>query len=141
MVKFTNSDMVAVIDDCDIERVNEHRWFLRKNGYAQMIGDISGDGLLHRFIMKAKKGTEIDHIDRDKLNCRRGNMRFVTRSENCTNREAWASSGEKYIYDRKYVRKYMVQIPVNGKRKHIGYFTELSDAISARDEAMQIAMV
>lgn len=42
---------------------------------------------LHRLLTNAPKGMEVDHIDRDKLNNKRENLRIVTSQENKWNRD------------------------------------------------------
>jgi hypothetical protein len=41
--------------------------------------------LMHRFILDAEKGTLIDHLNGDKLDNRKINLRYVTRSQNSQN--------------------------------------------------------
>jgi hypothetical protein len=49
--------------------------------------------LLSRFVMKAKEGQIIDHINRNPLDNRRQNLRFVTKRQNCLNRRCKNGSG------------------------------------------------
>ena len=66
----------AVIDECDAHFAT-HRWRLHSAGYAK--GRIDGqDALLHRAILGLARGDglEVDHIDGDKLNCRRSNLTY-----------------------------------------------------------------
>lgn len=74
----------------DIEtmpKVMSKKWYLDKNGYAVARGERRGTSIrMHRFLTDAKKGQEIDHINRDKLDNRLSNLRFVTHQENCLNR-------------------------------------------------------
>jgi hypothetical protein len=43
---------------------------------------------LHRFILDAPLGVEVDHRDGNGLDCRRSNLRIATRSQNAMNVEA-----------------------------------------------------
>ena len=44
-------------------------------------------GSIHRWIMDAPKGLQVDHINRNRLDNRRSNLRLVTHKENCKNRD------------------------------------------------------
>lgn len=69
----------------------EHR---QRNGVVPRIS-------LHRYIMDAPEGSIVDHIDRNPLNNKKSNLRFVTYAENSVNVETSSSTGEHYIYDNK----------------------------------------
>ena len=73
------------IDLDDYEKVKDIKWCLAADGYAFNYKV----GKLHRFIYPNKdeiKGKMVDHIDRDKLNNRKSNLRPATASENGLNR-------------------------------------------------------
>jgi hypothetical protein len=76
---------------------------------------------------------EIDHADRDKANNRIANLREATRSENQQNKPTYRNnrSGVKGVHWHKQHRKYLAAIQRNGKKTHLGLFTNLSDAAEA----------
>ena len=68
----------ALVDDEDYVRVTAQKWQYAK-GYA--IGYLRRDGKdtsikLHQFILNAKKGDIIDHVNGNPLDNRRCNIRF-----------------------------------------------------------------
>jgi hypothetical protein len=72
----------AIVDADDAAWVNQWRWSLSRKGYARRGARQGGRQRhypLHRELMGLTHGDrlEVDHIDRDKLNCRRSNMRIV----------------------------------------------------------------
>lgn len=77
--------MCALVDPIDFQRINKHKWYLR-NGYA--VSMINGHYVrLHRFVMMENDpNIMIDHIDRDRLNNKRENLRRMTAIENANNR-------------------------------------------------------
>ncbi len=81
---FLTQGKVAIIDNADAERVLGRRWRIDAYGYA-IAGCGKGTTTLHRFLMGAQPGDEVDHINRTKLDNRRSNLRFVTHAQNCIN--------------------------------------------------------
>lgn len=80
----------AIIDEVDAPRVLKLKWNVHKNKYqVSAVASINGHNIyLHRFILEAQPGQVIDHINRDKLDNRRSNLRFCTTSQNLANRRA-----------------------------------------------------
>ena len=71
----------ALVDDADYESLNQLRWHYSNRGYAQRNGT-----LMHRVIMATPIGLDTDHINGDKLDNRKSNLRICTRQENCLNK-------------------------------------------------------
>src|SRR5690349_9172361 len=65
--------------------------------------------MLHRFIMNAPEGMEVDHINGDGLDNRRVNLRLVTKTENLRSRKTFKSNKTGY--------KGVVYNPQNGRWK------------------------
>lgn len=80
---------------------------------------------------------EVDHINGNGLDCRRGNLRLCTKSENQRNRRPNqnGTSGYKGVGWYKKYNCWRVRIQVNGKKQHIGYFDNEIDAATAYDNA------
>jgi hypothetical protein len=108
--------------DCEI---GYKRFCLRdKNGKIKYM-------MLHRllaicFIPNPNNYTEIDHIDRNKLNNNLENLRWCSSSQNCRNRERYQinentpQSGFKYVTWNKNLNIWQGRITINGKRIYIG---------------------
>ena len=79
----------------------------------------------------------IDHINGDNCDNRIVNLRLVTQTENNRNRciPKDNTSGHLGVYWVNSKKKWLVQIGLNGKSIHIGYFKNKEDAIKARKEA------
>lgn len=86
---------------------------------------------VHKIIMPEG---ECDHIDRNPLNNRRSNLRYVTRSINCFNRGNWGEWPRGISYSSEY-RKFRARIQRDYKRVHLGWFNTLEDAIAAQQSA------
>lgn len=96
---------------------------------------------LHRAVMSAPRGLMVDHINGDKLDNRKSNLRLVTRSQNQTNSMKQRSCGSKYkgVYLDKRRALFASEITVEGKRKFLGYFVHEKRAAIAYDRAARVA--
>jgi len=137
---------VALIDDEDAERVLAFKWTLnagksRKGKEYASRQAKREDGkkrnvFLHRFILNAPKGIDVDHEDNNGLNCQRYNLRLATRSQNNQNRKpkCKSSTGFKGVY--RYsgrTKPFYAFINLNGKRTSLGYYRTAEEAARAYD--------
>lgn len=123
---------VAIIDDADADLVAGYKWYPMHT----RDGKVYGAGWkhmppgrffvhLHRLIANAQPGEIIDHIDRNPLNCRRGNLRRVTRQQSIWNQgpaHRRCTSKYKGVWLWRPNGRFVAKISYNGKRIHIGYF-------------------
>jgi hypothetical protein len=76
----------SLIDKEDREIVGRYKWCLSGAGYASRSkGNGENSTKLHRFLMRPPKGMVVDHINRDRLDNRKANLRIVTPQENAAN--------------------------------------------------------
>ena len=124
----------AIVDDEDFKYLNQFKWSLSNNRYA-----IRGGGvLMHRLILK-KMGYELgkgydlvsDHINRDKLDNRRKNLRTLTPRESNFNRGKFGNG----IYWHKNRKKWVAQITIKGNQIYLGSFINKENAKRIRIEA------
>lgn len=127
-VPLSNSKDYAIVDYKDFIRLPKRTWFMQF-GYARATINYKQISM-HRLIMGAKKGEEVDHINHNKLDNRRCNLRFVTRSENMYNQK----NPERGIIYYKKENRWRARIHVNGKQKWLGSFKRREDAIKAAQE-------
>jgi hypothetical protein len=92
----------AMVDDADYERVIAvGRWCLNNVGYAIHWYTDAETGkrrglLMHRFIMEAPSHLDVDHIDTNRINNVRANMRLATKSENQANKNVQRNNTSSY---------------------------------------------
>jgi len=99
------------------------RWYLDKNGYACSRGEKRGSTIrIHRYLLGAQKGQEVDHINRDKLDNRLSNLRTVTHQENCLNRQLG-----KPHYD-KFRNLWKARVKINQKEVFLGRYKTYEEA-------------
>jgi hypothetical protein len=93
---------------------------------------------LHRAI-GARMGIdgEVDHRDRNGLNCRRENLRAATSSQNKANRGLQSSNTSGFIGVswHKRASKWKAQIRIDGRVTYIGYYVDPVEAARAYDQA------
>lgn len=111
----------------------------RKDGYLVMRFENKLE-LCHRvafFIYHGYLPKEIDHIDGDRSNNSKLNLRAVTRSVNNTNQAMKSNntSGVCGVYWMKNISKWAAEINVNKKKIRLGYFSDINDAAKARNDA------
>lgn len=133
--------VVTLIDDEDFEKISKFHW----NFDGNYVVNIKRCGLrkenknkkiyLHRFVLDASVGTIVDHINRNKLDNRKFNLRFCTQTENMLNSKLAKNntSGYKGVYWFKPVKKWCAYITYKKKRFVIGYFLDKNKAVKARN--------
>ncbi len=131
----------ALVDDRDFEWLNQWKWCFNTSGYAVRVPRVNGEKrptiYMHAEILRAPKGMHVDHINRDKLDNRRSNLRIVTPSQNQFNRRIQSNNTSGYKGIEWFARtgKWKVCIGVMRKLIHLGYFSDINDAIEARAKA------
>ena len=111
------------------------------NTYGYVVYSSRKDGLcnksLHRVIMGEPDDMTIDHINHDKLNNCRSNLRIATRQQNNMNQSKRKDNKSDVIGVSwsKTSEKWRAQIKVNNKQFHLGYFDNFEDACKARKNA------
>jgi len=71
------------VDDCDFDLLSSMCW--QKTGAYARSSRRFGSVAMHRLLLGAKAGVEVDHINRDRLDNQRSNLRLCTRGENGRN--------------------------------------------------------
>lgn len=124
----------ALIDEADRALVEGHSWYLDKQGYAA--GRPIGRAVttLHLHLWRSSGGSrdvQVDHVNVDRLDCRRANLRAATPSQNLCNRKRGASntSGAKGV--SRHGARWRAAIGVAGKMLHIGVFPTVEQAAEA----------
>lgn len=135
-IHLSNTSEVVMVDDADYEWLSQYRWSCNGLGYAQAWVE-KRHWFMHRLIMGAKKGQEIDHRNRNKRDNRRDNLRFCTRSENCRNLEPSKrlNRGASQMPNGRWRAYYYVT--QGGKKRQIavGCFGTQQEALDARRAA------
>jgi hypothetical protein len=142
-----NKNLVCLVDDEDYESLSKYRWYLSRKGYAQRnrryVNKIP-DRLpvqMHTMIIGNKDGLVIDHVNNNKLDNRRSNLRHISNTENIRRRGVQKNSktGFKGVYFCKTKglksTRYLSYIRVDKKLLFVGYFANKEEAAKAYNEA------
>jgi hypothetical protein len=128
----------TVIDVEDINRVKDMKWHLCSH-YGYAIGpNIVGTKCqirLARLIINAERSEQVDHINGDKLDNRKSNLRIVNYLQNSHNVKMHKDNklGVKGVCESWYSKEvFRSEICVDGKKIHLGYFKSVSAAKRAR---------
>ena len=86
------------------------------------------------FMNKSFPVNQVDHEDGNGINNKWSNLHEATPKENSQNRRLSKNNKSGYhgIYFDECSNKYRSQIKIDGKTTHIGYFTDIFDAICSR---------
>lgn len=137
-------DAFAIIDGDDADLVLPFNWHLTDGGYAaRNIGARDGGGheYMHRRIAKTPVGAETDHINGNRTDNRKRNLRTATRSQNNVNRPVAKRnrSGYRGVSLGRARGVWVAHITVNGKSYRIGQFPSPESAARAYDVCARIA--
>ena len=127
----------SIIDTEDTKNISIYRWKKSHFGY---VVSITQNIKLHRIIMGLDNNDKrvVDHINGNKLDNRKCNLRICTRRENVWHKTKLSSNntsgyiGVSYSKER---RKWVAQIHLGNKGIYLGRYDNIEDAIAARKEA------
>ena len=141
----------CVIDDADLPAVASHSWF-EKNGYAVTkvyAGKRNGHSIqrqvsMHRMLLGLPSDDPrvSDHVNRDRMDNRRANLRIVSASENAQNKSAYVrerraaerSCAHRGVHWDKTAAKWKACARLHGKLHSLGYFTNAEDGAAAASD-------
>ena len=135
-----NTQKEFFIDEEDYNIVKHFTWSEKLDGGFIVSKGKNSGGYLHRLIMGCTSPTQmVDHINHNRADNRKSNLRIVTNSQNQMNRTHTSSrtSGVRGVYWHKTKNKWTASIQKDGKLHHLGLFDNKDDAIKARKEAQK----
>ena len=133
MPVFTIKGRDVLIDEIDVDLLNSHSWWWSQQGY--LCTSIKREGrpkrgtvAFHRLALGDPDCPAIDHINRNKSDNRRFNLRCCDDRQNSMNRGLLNKSGKGVTF-HKTKKKWQVVVRHNDKVKWLGYFKTQEEAL------------
>lgn len=126
----------AIVDDSSAAHITGKKWYKSKSGYVYR-NESKKTVYLHRLVLGAERGQEVDHINRNKLDNRKENLRLCSRGQNQRNLYRKNKTGLKGVRKCPNTKspRYSASIFVDGQRKYLGIFKNKEEAAQAYDRA------
>lgn len=161
LINITKGKQV-IVDDESFDYLNQFHWYFTKVGYASRrlktkFGDKQHKILMHREIMKEtiskfqNKKLTVDHINHNRLDNRKENLRLVTQSINCLNGSMRTTNKSGIIgvcqcHKKGRIKKdgsrtvwiaWQATVTINYKQIHLGFFKTKEEAGEKRKKYMR----
>lgn len=132
-IRFFLRNGTGKLDLRDLWALNQNNWLISSEGYIVAHGGVK----MHRLILPPKNSYITDHINGDRTDNRRVNLRYALPAENAANSTIGKNntSGFKGVHKRTDSGKYRAYININKKRINLGTYESAEDAAEAYNEA------
>lgn len=130
-----HSLLYARVDNADFDYLNQRKWYYHNLGYASN----QEVGYMHRLINQTPRELETHHINHDKLDNQRKNLRSVSKAVNQANKPMSRNNtsgipGVRWDKDREL---WKVSFRWNKQAYNVGNFRDKNRAIRRLEEAMR----
>ena len=133
-IGYTSKGEEFYFDLEDYDKIKDYCWNKHKEYIATR--NVSGYILFHRLVMDiSDENIAVDHINHNKSDNRKNNLRFVTDSQNSMNRGISSNNTSGVTGVNKHNGKWTARIGVNTKRIFLGDYDNFFEAVKARKEA------
>lgn len=105
---------------------------------VENVGKKQAHFYIHRYLMAARKGIQVDHINHNTLDNRKSNLRLVTAAQNAQNKNGArkdSTSGLRGVTWSERDKRWRAQITLNRKAIHLGSFKDKEEANRVVTEA------
>ncbi|MET3631601.1 HNH endonuclease [Burkholderia sp. 572] len=131
----TSRGKEIIVDASDFDWISSFRWHIDNKGYAitnvSLGGSDQAQVKIHRMVMGLSNGDPkiVDHINGNKLDNRRCNLRVCTKSQNVWNQGPQKTNTTGYKGVSKNTRgRFVAQIGCHGRKYHLGSFDTAQEA-------------
>jgi hypothetical protein len=134
VVGYDRNNNSFIMDVDDYYKFNDMCWHADNKGYIVNSIRNRANIKMHRLVMSCPTGMCVDHINGDKYDNRKKNLRICTNTENARNHVPQKNKTISGISKTKY-NKWMARIGFDGERIYLGTFDSEQKAIAARIKA------
>ena len=132
-IRLANSNDVALVDDEDYARLVIYNWQKSTNGYAiRSVG--TSKVYMHQDVCPTRNGLYADHVNGQRLDNRRSNLREVTHSQNGQRRKVQSNSRTGFRGVIHSPNGWRAHLYCNRKHISLGYYKDIEDAARAYDK-------
>ena len=126
-IGYTNKGEKFYFDLEDYDKIKDYCWHINDKGYIKGRDKNNKHISFHRLVMGFPNNMQIDHIDHNKSNNKKSNLRIVTPQQNCYNRTPKTNNTGVYKVKNRWKAKI--------KDIYLGSYNNIDDAIKARKDA------
>lgn len=116
----------AIVDDDMYAELNATSWTVLQDGYAVHIREY-----MHRRITNAPPGKTVDHINGNRLDNRRANLRICSSSQNSQNSKTFSTNTSGLRGVSAHGSGWVARIWSEGRYHYLGWFSDIGDAYGA----------
>ena len=129
-----NEQFLFDLEDYDL--ISDRCWYVNANGYLTAKRN-NVSILLHRIVTHCPNDMKVDHINHNKLDNRKVNLRVCTDMENSKNKGLRKDnkSGVTGVVWNNDKNKWTVNIRCNNKRMYLGAYDDFDTAVKVRKQA------
>lgn len=130
---FTKDGTPFLVDEDVAEAVQHWAWKIDRHGYVFRCTTINGlrgrSVFLHRVVANVSDSSVfVDHIDKDRLNCTRANLRLTDRIGNAKNRLKQGGTSSQFKGVTKFGNRWQAKIGADRRYFYLGIFDDEHEA-------------
>ena len=132
----TSQGVEFFYDKKDKVLINSHTWTFSRRGYV--VTSVNRKKVyLHRMLMPVDSGFDVDHVNGNKLDNRRCNLRVCTHQQNMFNQKCRCTNTSGYmgVSKHKAAGKYEAYVNMSGNKIYLGLYDTAQEAAVVRDTA------